>query len=87
MLRGKSIKVCKEQKNYVSRLYKREKTLFFLSLNVSVVAGNQKIWKTIKLLFPNKGNSFNKIKLVENEEIIDDVTKVTGGLNNFLKQW
>ena len=33
----------------------------------------------------NKGNCGNKIKLVENEEIIDDDTKVTEELNNFLK--
>ena len=38
-----------------------------------------------KTSFSNKGNYGNKIKLVENEEIIDDDTKVAEELNNFFK--
>ena len=36
----------------------------------------EKLWKTVNPLFSNKGNYGNKIKLAENEEIIDDDTKV-----------
>ena len=39
----------------------------------------------MKLLFSSKGSYGNKIKLVENEEIIDDDTKVAKELNNFFK--
>ena len=39
----------------------------------------------MKLLFSSKGSYGNKIKLVENEEIIDDDTKVAEELNNFFK--
>ena len=59
--------------------------MFFNSSNPSVVSDNQKLWKTIKPLFSSKGTCGNKIKLVENEEIIDDDTKVTEELNNFFK--
>ena len=38
-----------------------------------------------KTSFSNKGNYGNKIKLVENEEIIDDDTKVAEELNDFFK--
>ena len=84
-LTEKSLKVYKKQKNYTSRLYKKEIKMFFNSLNSSVISDNQKFWKTVKLLFSNKGNYGNKIKLVENEEIINDDTKVAEELNNFFK--
>ena len=84
-LTEKSLKAYKKQKNYVSRLYKKERKMFFNSLNPSVISDNRKFWKTVKPLFSNKGNYGNKIKLVENEEIIDDDTKVAEELNNFFK--
>ena len=84
-LTEKSLKAYKKQKNYVSRLYKKERKTFFNSLNPSVVSGNRKFWKTVKLLFSSKGSYGNKIKLVENEEIIDDDTKVAEELKNFFK--
>ena len=84
-LTEKSLKAYKKQKNYVSRLYKKERKTFFDSLNPSVVSDNRKFWKTVKLLFSSKASYGNKIKLVENEEIIDDDTKVAEELNNFFK--
>ena len=72
----------KKQKNYVSRLYKKERKIFFNSL---IISDNRKFWKTINPLFSNKGNHGNKIKLLENEEIIDEDTKVAEELNNFSK--
>ena len=59
--------------------------MFFNSLNPSVISGNRKFWKILKPFFSNKGNYGNKIELVENEEIIDDNTKVAEELNNFFK--
>ena len=46
------------------------------SLNPSVISDNRKFWKNVKPLFPNKGNYGNEIRLVENEEIIGDDTRV-----------
>ena len=66
-------------------MYKKERKIFFNNLNPSVISDNRKFWKPIKPLFPNKGNYANKIKLVENEEIIDDDTKVAGELNNLFQ--
>ena len=82
-LTEKSLKPYKKQKNYVSRLYKKERKLFFDSLNSSVILDNRKFWKTVKPLFSNKGNYGNKIQLVENE-VIDD-NKVAEELKKFLK--
>ena len=44
-LTEKFLKVCKKQKNYVSRLYKKERKIFFNSLNSSVVSDNRTFWK------------------------------------------
>ena len=71
-----SLKAYKKQQNYESRLSKKERKMFFNGLNTSVVSDNRKFWKTVKPLFPNKGNYGNEIRLVENEEIIDDDTRV-----------
>ena len=59
--------------------------MFFNKLSESVVSDHRKFWKTVKPLFSNKGNYGNKIKLVENEDIIDDDTKIAEELNNFFK--
>ena len=58
----KSLKAYRKQKNYVSRLYKKERKIVFDSLNPSIISGNRKFWKNIKPLFSNKGNFGNKIK-------------------------
>ena len=59
--------------------------MFFNSLNPSVVSDIRKLCKTVKSLFSNTENYDNRIKLVENEEIIVDDTKVAEELRNFLK--
>ena len=84
-LTEKPLKAYKKQKNYVSRLYKKERKMFFNSLNSSVISDNRKFWKTVKPLFSNKRNYGNKIKVAENEEIVDDDTKVAEELKNFFK--
>ena len=53
-LNEKSLKAQKKQKNYVSRLYKKEKKMLFNSLNRSVVSDNRKFWKTVKPFVPIK---------------------------------
>ena len=56
----KYLKAYKKQKNYVSRLYKKERKFFFNSLNPSVFSDSGKFWKTVKPPFSNKGNYGNK---------------------------
>ena len=55
-LTEKSLKAYKKQKNYVSRLRKKERKIFFNSLNPSVISNNRRFWQTVKLRFSNKGN-------------------------------
>ena len=42
-------------------------------------------WKTVKPFFSNKGSFGNKIKLVENDEVCHDDSKIAEEMNNFFK--
>ena len=65
----KSLRAYQKQKNYCSRLYKRERKKFFNKLNPFFVNDNKLFWKTIKPFFSNKGSSGSNIKLMEKDEI------------------
>ena len=80
-----SLKTYKRQKNYCSRLYKKERKEFFNNLNPSFVKDNKIFWKTIKPFFSDKGNLRSQIKLIENDELIQNDNKVAETLNTFFK--
>ena len=81
----KSFKAYKKQKNFCSRLYKKERKWFFNSLNPSFVTDNKLFWKTIKPFFSNKGNYRSQIKLVEKDEEWQDNDLIAKELNKFFK--
>ena len=68
----KSFKAYKKQKNFCSRLYKKERKRFFNNLNPSFVTDNKLFWKTIKPFFSNKVNYGSQIKLLEKDEVLQD---------------
>ena len=47
-LTEKSLKAYKKQKYYVSRLFKKERKMFFNSLNPSVILNNRIFWNIVK---------------------------------------
>ena len=81
----KSFKAYKKQKNFCSRLYKKERKRFFNNLNPSFVTDNKLFWKTIKPFFSNKGNYGSQIKLVEKDEVLQDDDLIAKELNKFFK--
>ena len=46
---------------------------------------NKLFWKTVKPSFSNKGSFGNKIKLVENDELLQDDKNIAEEMNNFFK--
>ena len=80
-----SLKAYKKQKNYCSRLYKKERKNFFSSLNPSFVKDNKFFWKTVKPFFSNKGDLGPNIKLVEKNELIQNDQEIANELNTFFK--
>ena len=75
----------KKQKNYCSRLYKKERKRYFQKLNLSNILDNKKFWKTIKPFFSDKGNIGGKISLARENEIITDDKETAQELNNFFE--
>ena len=81
----KSLRAYKKQKNYFSRLYKKERKKFFNKLNPSFVNDNTLFWETIKPFSSNKGSSGSNIKLVEKDETLQGDIKIAEELNTFFK--
>ena len=79
------LRVYKKQKNYCSRLYKKERKKFFNRLNPSFVTDNKLFWKTIKPFFSDKGNYGDNIKLVEEEQVLQNDSEIAEQLNEFFK--
>ena len=80
---NESLKAYAKQKNYFSKLKKKERKKFFDNFNTSVVSDNQTFWKVIKPFFTNKSTFGRNIKLTENEEILRDDTEIAEELNRF----
>ena len=81
-----SFKKYKKQKNYCSRLYKRERKSFFESIDSNKITDNKTFWKNIQPFFSEKRKTVNKITLVnENEAILSNDKVVAGEINSFFK--
>ena len=62
----------KKQRNYCSKLYKKERKLFYNKMNLSNINDNSYFWKTVKPFLSDKGTHSSKINLVNNDEVISD---------------
>ena len=80
-----SLRTFKKQRNFWSRLYKKERKYFFNSLNPSFVKDNKLFWKTVKPFFSNKGDRGSNIQLVKDNELLQDDQKIADELNTFFK--
>ena len=75
----------KKQKNFVSRLYKKERKKFYDDLDLSEITDNKRFWKTVKPLFSEKTSKGQNITLVKGDEILTDDTEVATELNLYFK--
>ena len=81
-----SFKKHKKQKNYCSRLYKRQRKILFESIGSSKISDNKTFWKNIQPFFSEKRKTVNKITLVnKNEDILSNDKIVADEINSFLK--
>ena len=62
------LKKCKKQKNYCSRLYKKECKKFFSNLDLSEICDNKTFQKTIQHFFLEKPKK--KITFVDEDEVV-----------------
>ena len=75
----------KKQKNYVSRLYKKERKKYYTNLDPKHITDNKKFWFTMKPFFSDKGAGTSKITLVEDDKIISEDQDVANTLNSFFE--
>ena len=79
-----NLKSYKKQRNFCSKLYKKERKKYYERLDLNNVTDNKKLWKTVKPFLSDKV-TFPQIALVENDEIISDESKVANSFNNFFE--
>ena len=78
-----SQKEYKKQQDFCVNLVKRVKKEHFANLDINCISDNKKFWQTVKPLFSNKVKSKTTIKLVENDKMIDDETKIAKIFNEY----
>ena len=77
--------IYKKQKNFVSKLYKKERKNYYKNLDLKIFTDNKKFWKNIKPFFSDKGPRTRKITLVNNDVILSGDQEVAESLNLFFK--
>ena len=78
-------KALKKQRNFVSRLYKKRRKMFYNSIDLKNFTDNKKFWENVNPLFSDKTKSQSKITLVENNKIITDDKELAQTFNDFFK--
>ena len=81
---SETLKSYKKQRNFCSKLYKKERKKYYERLDLNNVTDNKKLWKTVKPFLSDKV-TFPQIALVENDEIISDESKVANSFSNFFE--
>ena len=78
-----SWKEYKKQRNVCANLLKKAKKDHFSNLDVNSVLDNRKFWQNVKSLFSNKVKAELTIKLIENDEMIDNEIKIAKIFNEY----
>ena len=73
----------KKQKNYCSRLYKKERKAFFNNLDPTFVLDNKMFWKNITSFFSDKRRNNNRIILKDEEGVILDEENICEEFNSY----
>ena len=74
----------KKQRNFCSKLYKKERKKFYDNLDIKNITDNKKSWKTLKPLLRDKAKcGSSKINLVENDEILSTDKGIAEAFNNY----
>ena len=72
-----------KQRNYCVSLLRKVKDEYYSNLNEKDVTDNKMFWKIVKPFFSDKVTSFEKITLIEEDEIIGNDSDTARVLNTF----
>ncbi len=73
---SESLRFYKKQKNFCSRLYKKERKKYYTNLDVRKITDSKKFWKTTKPFFSDKSADKTDIILIEGDEMFQEDQKV-----------
>ena len=79
-----NLKLFKRQRNFCSRLYKRERKKYFSNLDLNKTTDNRLFWKTVKPLLPDKGFNSTKMFLVAEGKTVMKIKKLKRLLTSIL---
>ena len=80
-----NFKKVRQQKNFCSRLYKKERKEFIDKLDIKLVTDNKKFWANNKLFLSHKITKSSKITLVQGNEIISANKDIAQKFDKFYK--
>ena len=69
--------ICWQQSRYTYGIRDKNRRYLPWNLDVTFVLDNRKFWQNVKPLFSNKVKAKTTIKLIENDETIDNEIKIT----------
>ena len=75
----------KKQKNFCSRLYKKERKKFYSKLDIKNLTDNKQFWKTMKPFLSDKCNNASKISLVHKNNVISEDQELVNTFNDFFE--
>ena len=73
----------RKQRNFCSKLYKKEKKKYYNNLDLNDIVDNKMFWKTMKTFLSDKATQSSQITLVDENNIISEEAEVAETLNNF----
>ena len=77
--------VFKKQRNFCSKLYKKERKNYYNSLDMKNITDNKQFWKTIKPFLSEKIKTTSKMKLKDQDKIISNDDKVAEEFSTFFE--
>ena len=80
---NENLKSYKKQRNFCSKLYKKERKKYYEMLDLKNATDYKEFWKTVQPFLSDKVTTFPKISLEEKGEIISDESKVANSFSNF----
>ena len=73
----------RKQRNYCSKLYKKERKKYYNNLDLKNITDNKLFWKTVKPFLSDKGSKGSKITLIDdNKNIVSDDHNKRDGISN-----
>ena len=75
----------KKQRNFCSKLYKKERKKYYNNLNIKNITENKEFWRTVKPFLSEKTKTSQKIFITKDEKIMSDDQDIAEHFSKFFK--